>query len=249
MGRISFATTPMSSGAFKDVFAAQVKEGPYEGFGSGAECVIKAMSGKSTAMGFKLSHLDIEMQNEAKKLTNDFSRIVNPTKDGQPCKAYMRAAKLSHMDGRKYLSGELEGMCFAKGEAFIIERKINGEFEKFNSNTGWSCGSSCLPDALSHWSWVHTKGEMLLCDLQGHRGRPGGPKCNGVEVYYYLFTDPVVMTPTGRFGCADLGREGIETFFQHHKCNSLCESLGLVGKQPSRGDKAACYRGSLLRAK
>lgn len=251
MGRISFTTTPMSSGAFKEVFKAEVTEGPYEGFPRRTACVIKAMSIKSTAMGHELTHIDIEMQDEAVNLCEYFNRIVQPTKEWKSCKAHMRVAKLSRMDGKKSLSlsGRLSGTSFGDGEAFVIEQKINGEFEKFNSNSGWSCGTCCLPDALSHWSWVHTQGDMLLCDPQGHRGRPGGPKCDG-NVHYYLFTDPVVMTPTGRFGCTDLGQAGIEAFFKRHTCNSLCKALGLGGNKPSgSGGDTACQRGSLLRRK
>eukprot|EP00438_Fugacium_kawagutii_P017562 Skav228550 [mRNA] locus=scaffold1887:586020:586400:- [translate_table: standard] len=111
---------------------------------------------------------------------------------------------------------------------------IEGEFEKFNSNSGWSSRSCNLPDALSHWTWVHTGGQMLLCDLQGHRGRPGGPEYDG-STDYYLFTDPVLMSPTaGKFGCTDLGEQGISSWFDGHRCNDLCRSLGLAGKVPAR---------------
>merc|ERR1719390_317611 len=92
-----------------------------------------------------------------------------------------------------------DGKCYiSKGEKVALEQLINGEYEKFNSNSGWSCGNASLPDAFSHWTWVHTGGDMLVCDLQGHRGRPGGPKYNGEE-YYYLLTDPAVCSRDQRF--------------------------------------------------
>lgn len=239
---IRFDQTPFAEGGLKLAFRARVIKGTYEGFPTGTKCVAKFVKSELWRQGMRLSERDIEMQDEAKRLVDLWTSTVRPTKNGHSCHAHMRVARLSHINGGR--------MCgthrMRDGEAFIVEQVINGEFEKFNSNTGWSCGNASLPDALSHWSWVQTEGSMLLCDLQGHRGRPGGPKC-GSETYYYMFTDPVIMTPRGRFGSTDLGQQGIETFFAHHKCNDLCRSLGLVGKIPAQRSDLARRRGSTCR--
>mmetsp|Transcript_95150 Transcript_95150/g.308095 ORF Transcript_95150/g.308095 Transcript_95150/m.308095 type:complete len:243 (+) Transcript_95150:101-829(+) len=237
---IRFDQTPFAEGGFKLVFRARVIKGTYEGFPVGTECVVKFIKPELRRQGIRLSEKDIEMQDEAKRLVDLWMSTVGPTENGHSCHAHMRVARLSHLNGGR--------MCgthrMSDGEAFIVERMINGEFEKFNSNSGWSCGNAWIPDALSHWSWVQTEGSMLLCDLQGHRGRPGGP--SGSETYY-MFTDPAIMTPRGRFGSTDLGQEGIETFFAYHKCNDLCMSLGLVGNIPAQRAHLARRRGSAWR--
>ena len=119
--------------------------------------------------------------------------------------ANMKVAKLMRLPERVAQLGRLVGHDLVDGEPVIIEEKIHGHFEKFNSNSGWSSGH-VLPDALSDWSWVHTNGQQLLCDLQGHRSELGD----------YIFTDPALLSPHGVFGCTDLGAEGISAWFQHH---------------------------------
>ena len=118
-------------------------------------------------------------------------------------------------------------------ENMLVELPIYGEFQKFNSNTGWSSGVGHLPAAFSHWTWVESNGEHLICDLQGHRGFPGGVKLNGKGKHYYAFSDPAVLSKvSGTYGPSDLGNKGQETWFASHVCNDFCKSLGLEGKVP-----------------
>eukprot|EP00971_Amphidinium_carterae_P010282 203148-Amphidinium_carterae.1 len=114
----------------------------------------------------------------------------------------------------------------------LVEPMIHGDYDKFNSNSGASKGES-VPDFFSHWTWAMSGGEHLVCDLQGHRGRPGGPTAAGSDVYYML-TDPVVLSRKQQFGCTDLGQQGIETWFANHKCNELCRGHGLNHQVPKR---------------
>ena len=122
-----------------------------------------------------------------------------------------------------------------EGENMLVELPLYGEFEKFNSNTGWSFGVGLLPSAFSHWTWVQSNGEHLICDLQGHKGLKGGPvKLDGKDCPYYAFSDPVVLSKvSGTYGPADLGVKGQETWFSKHVCNDLCKSLALEGKVPN----------------
>ena len=238
MPRVTFDIVPMASGGFKDCHRARVIEGPYAGFPTGTTCVIKGISAKAYEQGIRIKDIDISMQNTAQNLVQQFNSGPG---QGIDRKAYMRTAQLAYMNGKKRGGWD-------DGEAFIIEKLIPGEFEKFNSNTGWSSGKYNLPDALSHWSWVHTKGQMLLCDLQGHRGRPFGPTYHG-STKYYSFTDPAILSPhAGQFGCTDLGADGIRAWFKRHKCNQLCRSLGLEGKVPqSSHSNVARQRGTAWR--
>jgi len=43
-----------------------------------------------------------------------------------------------------------------------------------------------------------------------------------------LYTDPQIHTVTGKgFGRGNLGQAGLNAFLARHKCNSICEHLGL----------------------
>merc|ERR1712118_7635 len=80
-----------------------------------------------------------------------------------------KKSKLTHMP--ETIFDHRGKPVFVKGESVAVEERIHGEFEKFNSNSGWSCGNAKLPDAFSHWTWVATDGERLVCDIQGCRGQ------------------------------------------------------------------------------
>lgn len=70
-----------------------------------------------------------------------------------------------------------------------------------------------IMQAVSHWSFHHTHGRYLLCDLQG-----------GVKDDVATLTDPVIMSmaPTKEYGVTDRGPKGISTFFAYHTCNEYC---------------------------
>ncbi|KAH9892305.1 protein kinase-like domain-containing protein [Xylariomycetidae sp. FL2044] len=102
------------------------------------------------------------------------------------------------------------------GHKTLVEPFIEN-FEKFNSNTGWApiTGDawSDAMQALSHFSYHNAGGQLLLCDLQGGMYRDG-----------YVLSDPVVMSQTQTYGPADLGPDGIRSFFQRHRCNRFCRN-------------------------
>lgn len=110
----------------------------------------------------------------------------------------------------------LPGECRDK-ERVCIEPYLDGEFQKLNSNTGWVWRSplSEAAQAFSHWTWSHTRGKLLLCDLQGTR--------RGTA---WLLTDPAAHSSTpGFLGPSDLGPRGMDAFFREHTCNDLCRDL------------------------
>jgi hypothetical protein len=62
----------------------------------------------------------------------------------------------------------------------------------------------------------------------------------GVEDTY---TDPQIHTGSGKgFGRGNLGQAGITAFLTRHKCNAICEHLGL----PLLGCTACCFTAALL---
>jgi hypothetical protein len=83
-----------------------------------------------------------------------------------------------------------------------------------------------IPQAFSHFTFRNTKRRLLVCDLQGVLA---GPTAEGAGPRFE-FTDPVIhfKSRSGRsnvFGRTDLGRRGIDAFFQTHECGELCRML------------------------
>lgn len=70
--------------------------------------------------------------------------------------------------------------------------------------------------ALSHYSYHTSGGQVLLCDLQG------GILPDGSGI---VLTDPVILSRDRSYGVTDLGPEGMSTFFSRHVCNVFCHPL------------------------
>ncbi|GFH27531.1 alpha-type protein kinase [Haematococcus lacustris] len=110
--------------------------------------------------------------------------------------------------------------CSTEGsQRFLaVEQLLEGAYIKYNGNKGYVAP---LPDdahgrerhelaqAYSHWSWVHSGGRELVCDIQG---------VNSVAVKY---------------GHKDMGAEGIAAFFESHRCNGYCHALTISNKRPA----------------
>ncbi|GFH26289.1 alpha-type protein kinase [Haematococcus lacustris] len=110
--------------------------------------------------------------------------------------------------------------CSTEGsQRFLaVEQLLEGAYIKYNGNKGYVAP---LPDdaqgrerhelaqAFSHWSWVHSGGRELVCDIQG---------VNSVAVKY---------------GHKDMGAEGITAFFESHRCNGYCHALTISNNRPT----------------
>jgi len=102
-----------------------------------------------------------------------------------------------------------------------VEKKLEGVYEKFNSNNGFVKAVSEkskqrpveLAQSFSHFSHVFSKGKEIVVDIQG---------------IGYKYTDPQVHSISMKYGIADRGERGIKDFFRTHICNSYCKSLGLT---------------------
>mmetsp|Transcript_28739 Transcript_28739/g.71616 ORF Transcript_28739/g.71616 Transcript_28739/m.71616 type:complete len:718 (+) Transcript_28739:144-2297(+) len=86
-----------------------------------------------------------------------------------------------------------------------------------------------LPQCFSHFTYEHTGGRSLVCDLQGVWNSADG----------FVLTDPVIhhVSSTGsqrhKNGGTDHGAQGVLSFFKTHKCGALCRQLDL--RLPSLG--------------
>ena len=223
----------LGEGTFKEAYMARVEgDGDYYGYTAGQKLVVKFMKAAQYNSGVRITEKDIQAQQLAQNYAEKFESVVKPQRGGEPLHVFFRVGKLVPSSKNHYHGKTLKVL---EGENMLVELPLYGEFEKFNSNTGWSSGVGALPSAFSHWTWVESNGEHLICDLQGHRGLKGGPiTLGGKDCPYYAFSDPAVLSKvSGTYGPADLGVKGQETWFSKHVCNDFCKSLGLQGKVPN----------------
>ena len=82
-----------------------------------------------------------------------------------------------------------------------------------------------VPQCFSHFTHCISGGKQLVCDLQGVWNVVDG--C--------LMTDPVIHYNSGTRrhvnGSTDKGQDGIDKFFETHRCGPLCRKLGLSSRQ------------------
>lgn len=98
-----------------------------------------------------------------------------------------------------------------------VEKYIAGEYKKYNNNWDWSDDKRNTPQAFSHFTLERSNRQLLICDIQGVGD---------------LWTDPQIHSANDQgYGKGNMGPRGIETFLKNHKCNVICQHLGL----PSTG--------------
>ncbi|RHZ61857.1 hypothetical protein Glove_345g11 [Diversispora epigaea] len=107
-----------------------------------------------------------------------------------------------------------------KTRYYVTEPELlNAEFKRFNSNSGVIVEFRPTLEAFAHFTYVHTKGYLMICDLQG------------IELTNkFLLTDAAIhcIDPM-RFGRTNLGKKGIDKrFLANHKCNDICRKLGIA---------------------
>uniref|UniRef100_A0A674H5Q9 non-specific serine/threonine protein kinase n=1 Tax=Taeniopygia guttata TaxID=59729 RepID=A0A674H5Q9_TAEGU len=110
--------------------------------------------------------------------------------------------------------------CHSAKQWLTIEKYMTGEFQKYNNNNGDEITPISLLEelmlAFSHWTYVYTRGELLVLDMQGVGEN---------------LTDPSVIKPEDKksgkmvFGPANLGEDAIRNFIAKHHCNSCCRKL------------------------
>ena len=87
-------------------------------------------------------------------------------------------------------------------------------YTKWTSNTGYTAPSCpAWAPALSHFTWVASGGEALLCNLKGSE-LPGERSA--------VLSDPTIHSRARCYGPTDLGPDGVRSFFSRHTCNEIC---------------------------
>ena len=232
-GYLSFANSPIGVGASRLAYRCRVQGGCYRGYTEGSYCIFKVFKPEARFRDVgDVSYTDVEMQVRARRYAEDFNRACRPQRHGEPCNITIRDAALgSFSSDRTLYDDDGDSFCVYEGAPFLLEREIRGHFEKFSSNSGWISGDDPILEAFSHWSWVNSGQEHLVCDLQGHKGDGSLPHLG--HDYYYLLTDPAICSADREFGESDLGQAGINSFFRNHTCNEWCRHLDIEYETPS----------------
>eukprot|EP00930_Biecheleria_cincta_P076771 TRINITY_DN63991_c0_g1_i1.p1 TRINITY_DN63991_c0_g1~~TRINITY_DN63991_c0_g1_i1.p1 ORF type:complete len:319 (-),score=40.68 TRINITY_DN63991_c0_g1_i1:101-1018(-) len=185
-----FEDRPFEQGGFRFVYKGEYIDGPRKG----EACVMKEFK---TGCVHEATYFDqdITAVKKAGELIDSFNKSGTVSKG-----VYLNEPEVWSGTGGRI-----------SGHRFLVEPLIKGEYFKFNSNTGHASPDSDTMQALSHFSYHHSNGKYLVCDLQG--GRYTG---------YYILTDPVIHSRSKEFGGTDLGQEGIDNFMAHHKCGRFC---------------------------
>lgn len=81
--------------------------------------------------------------------------------------------------------------------------------------------------AFSHFTYLHTCGKLLVCDLQGVYNTDMVPPT-------FELSDPAIHYVSKKrdcvYGRTDKGRKGIQLFFNTHQCTKVCKILKLSKK-------------------
>jgi hypothetical protein len=114
-----------------------------------------------------------------------------------------------------------------KEQPFMIqEAEIPDKFEKYNNNSGYCAPNPTLMgtnheaiQAFSHWSYQVSGEKMMVVDCQG--GWNAGSRC-------FMLTDPAIhFVDVTHFGGTNMGRPGMQKFFETHRCNGFCTAMRL----------------------
>ena len=174
----------------------------------GQKCVIKKRKDMCAWQATDLA-IPVNIQEEAQKLARGFNEALRPT-CSHPIS--FTEVKVHIVNRQPYSSGP------RLNEYVTAEDFIPGNFVKWCNNYGFISQEAktiaILMPAFMHWSWVHTRGQRMVADLQGVRRDDG-----------YTLTDPAILSIDGTYGATDTGIEGMAMFFLHHECNSICNGL------------------------
>ena len=176
----------------------------------GQKCVIKKRKDMCTWQATDWD-IPIKIQKEAQKLAKVFNESQKPT-CSRPISFTEVEVQIVTCKIQPYSSGP------RLHEYVTVEDFIPGNFVKWCNNYGFisqeAKTTAITMPAFMHWSWVYTRGEMMVADLQGVRRDDG-----------YTLTDPVILSTSGTYGATDMGIEGMAMFFLHHECNTMCNGL------------------------
>ena len=183
-------TKAIGEGQFRKVFKGEYTVGPR----TGQAQVSKVFKDGTEAFEDSFFAHDVALCEKSINIVDAFNKVKKFASMVQVCKAEIWIRK--------------------KTKQRLLSEPFLSNFQKFNSNTGWQAAGewSNALQSLSHYSYHHSQGDLVLCDLQG-----------AIEDGCVVLTDPVLNSKDTRFGPTDLGQKGIESFFHHHVCSKWCD--------------------------
>lgn len=201
-GYVILEATPFDEGSMRAAFCMTDPSRP-EGF----QRYVAKMS-KNPKEDLTIYFMDVEMQALAKLFADEYN------KRGPPKLVDFNEASVIKCLERR-------------GQPLLaVEPWLDGKFNKYSNNYGFiSYQDRNTPQAFSHFTYCHSGGKLLICDIQGV-----GDK----------YTDPQIHSRDGRgFGKGNLGYEGMLKFFTTHRCNSICRFLNLPQHNPKSDNEEA----------
>ena len=150
-------------------------------------------------------------------LADRYAKLFNDEKPHNVPEIYFNEVKFCEQT--KIVNGSIISMLY------IYEQYMEGTYLKYNTNGGWVYQDlshySATAQAFSHYTWVKSKKQLIVCDLQGVT------KSNKI-----FLTDPAIhckeyMLLQPKYGGNNLGPPGIKIFFATHKCNDVCTKMKL----------------------
>jgi len=214
-----FDGNPIGEGACRVAYSGRIVEStPSGGPQVGYQCVVKVFK-KQYARNYDQWIPDLVAHKRAVQMAESFNRLHLNVSSRRTIKVLTPLVAKVDTRGGFYLLGlwNVDPVAMVGEHEYVsMEPYIAGHFQKFNSNAGWSDESTMLLQTFSHWSACKSGYKYLLCDLQGvQRG------------YEYLITDPCIHSVDQIHGPTDLGVVGMQLFLSGHKCNFICQELGL----------------------
>ncbi|PLW53152.1 hypothetical protein PCANC_11322 [Puccinia coronata f. sp. avenae] len=107
-------------------------------------------------------------------------------------------------------------------EVYFLEASLPGQYVKYLSNVNFSVTSRqpgmdidnlSIMNGFTHWSYVASRGNTLVCDLQGVGS---------------TITDPQIVDRNHvLWGDGNNATRGIQQFLENHICNDVCRALKL----------------------
>ena len=199
----TFSSMPFAQGRFRFAYMGECTEPLWK---KGKKVVVKKLKESYT---WNPSDWDttVKIQKKAAELAQGFNAFARTNRP-------IRFTEIGVFQVSSFQGADPNATHVQLGESVIVEDYIEGDFKKWCNNYGFiSTESESLP-AFMHWSWVHTRGELMVADLQGVWKQDG-----------FVLTDPVIMSLNNSYGPTDTGAEGMVMFFYNHQCNSFCQHL------------------------
>ena len=195
----TFSSTSFAEGRFRRAYIG-VWTAPF--LDRGRACVVKELKESYTWKPTDWKET-LEINKRAKNLSDTFSSWISGMSISYTDVHVMQVVSTCDPNTTPKLN-----------EYVTCEDYIPGQFNKWCNNYGYISSDSSILPAFMHWSWIYTRGEEMISDLQGVKSASS-----------YTLTDAAMLSLSGKYGTTDTGVEGMAMFFLEHNCNSLCQGL------------------------